>query len=372
MIRAEITIVGGGVMGLALGRELARSGRDVVILEKAVPGAEASSAAAGILGAQAEAERPGVFLDLCLKSREMYAGLSEELKAETGVDIGYRRSGVLKVGFGDEDGVWLTAVERVQREAGLPMQAISGDEVRRLEPELSPLINRGVYFPDDAVVDNRLLVQALALSAQRAGARVVTGQPILRVQSVNGRVQGVELDNDYVISEQVCVCAGSWMSKVRGLPLPADAVVPARGQMVAVMGRPELLTRVVFVRQGYLVPRADGRIIAGSTVELAGFSKEVTVEGLGKLASQIGHTVPSLSKAPVIECWAGLRPCTRDFLPALGETSVSGLFVSTGHFRNGILLAPMSARLLRQAMNREPLDIDLDPFRPGRLADETV
>lgn len=368
MIRAEITIIGGGVMGSALARELARSGRDVLVLEKAVPGAEASSAAAGILGAQAEAEGPGPFLDLCLKSRELFPAFSAALKDETGVDTGFRRSGLLKTAFDAEDEDWLNGIAAWQIRAGLPLVRITGDEARRLEPALSRQITAALHFENDGVIDNRLLVQALSLAATRAGARYLPGYTVRGITSEGGQVTGVELDRETISSPLVCVCAGSWSSRVAGLGLPADAVQPARGQMLAVRMQPGTLGRVVFTRSGYLVPRDDGRIVSGSTMEFAGFEKEVTVEGLSRLTSQLLRVVPGTAGAQVVETWAGLRPYTKDRLPVLGETGTRGLYISTGHFRNGILLTPVSALLLRQVINGETPELDLLPYRWQRLA----
>lgn len=367
MRRAEIVIIGGGVMGSALARELARSGRDVVMLEKAVPGAEASSAAAGILGAQAEAGGPGPFMDLCLKSRGLYEGFAAALREETGVDICYRRSGLLKVAFDEQSQGWLDSIRAWQREAGLPVEVLSGDDARRKEPALSPEVSGALYFADDGVVDNRLLVQALFRAAVTAGVRVISGETVRRVRIEGGKVRGVEMDGGPVDAPVVCLCAGSWSSLVPGTEFPPDLVQPVRGQMLAVRTPKGTLGRVVFTQEGYAVPRDDGRIIAGSTMEMAGFEKQVTVEGLHKLAVLLQKTIPASRDAEVIETWAGLRPCTADFLPVIGRTQTEGLFISTGHFRNGILLTPVSARLLRQLINGETPDMSLEPFSINRF-----
>ncbi len=349
-------------MGSALARELALAGRDVLVLEKAIPGAEASSAAAGILGGQAEADHPGPFLDFCMRSREMYADYAAALKQETGIDIGYRRCGLLKVAYDDYPTEWIEDIIALQRESGLDHEVLSPAELRKLEPAISDLVVKAVHFKGDAQVDNRLLVQALTQAATKAGARYQSGYMVKRVLTKDGRATGVELDRESVQSEIVCICAGSWSSLVDGLPVPPDLVVPVRGQMIMLQVKPQVLGRVVFTKDGYLVPRVDGRIIVGSTVEFAGFEKRVTPAGLRKILDQLARVLPGADDAQVIETWAGLRPCTKDFLPIIGELEVKGLFMATGHFRNGILLTPATARLLGQMINGQKPFIDPEPF----------
>ena len=353
-MRAEVAIVGAGVMGCGLARELAARGRDVLVLERIVPGAEASSAAGGILGAQSESAGPGPFLDLALASRAHWPELAASLREETGIDVGYRRSGVLKISLG---GDWLSPIAEWQERAGLHFSRLDAEQAHALQPGLNERLVEALFFPEDGVVDAQLLPAAMAASAIRAGARIVDGGEVTDIAP-----RSLETTRGRVEAEAIVVCAGAWTSRlIRGA-----LVRPVRGQVLALKARPGQLGPVTFTREGYLIPRADGRILVGSTTEHVGFVKEVTVGGLRTLTGIATAALPALAHAPVLDHWAGFRPGTPDDLPLIGETA--GVAVLSGHYRNGILLAPISARLMAQKLCGEPTDLDLSPYDPGRFA----
>ncbi|MCP4810086.1 MAG: glycine oxidase ThiO [Proteobacteria bacterium] len=354
---AEFAIVGAGVMGCALARELARRGRDVLVLERSIPGAEASSAAGGILGAQSEAHGPGPFLDLALYSRARWSELASELASE-GHDVGFSRSGLLKLAIAPEDRAWLDEVEAWQRAAGLPVERLADASTRQPGAPSVPAL----FFEDDGVVDAQLLPAALAASARRAGARIVCGGNVLGLAE-----GGLETSEGFVAAQKVVVCAGAWTARVPGL-LPKGAVEPVRGQVLVLQGQPGRLRQVTFTRLGYLIPRADGRVLIGSTTEHAGFDKRVTPEGRETLTAIARTALPELADAAVLDHWAGFRPGTPDDLPLLGPTHREGVHVLSGHYRNGILLTPGSARLMAQQLCGEEPDIDLAPYDPRRLS----
>jgi glycine oxidase len=366
----SIVVIGGGVMGLSVGFKLAQRGARVTILERSIPGAEASSAAAGILGAQLEAERPGPFLDLCLKSRALYPEFVAELESISGMRVGHQRCGVLKAAFDAEGVAELEQTVQWQREAQLRADLLTASDAKALEPGLSSGVLAAAHFPEDQTIDNRLLLRALSISAAKVGCEFRTGY-VRKVATENGRAVGVDLDGETLRADAVVLAAGSWSALVEGAELGPSAVRPARGQMLQLQTRVPLLNRILVGRGGYLVPRADGRVIAGSTLEFAGFEKQVTAEGLKKILTMALELCPALAEAPVTDFWAGLRPYTDDHLPLLGRGPFSGLFLATGHFRNGILLAAITAEVVSNLVLDERAAIDLRPFdyrRSSQLA----
>lgn len=363
----DVLIIGGGVMGCSIGLRLAQAGTSVTVLERSIPGAEASSAAGGILAPQQESEGPGPFLDLCLRSRGLYPAFARELLELSGIDIAYRECGLLHAAFSEDEVPKLEATAAWQKAVGLRAELLSGDEARKLEPNLSPRAVAALHLPDDHQVDNRSLTRALSMAAAKVGVRFRSGY-VRGVVQEGARCVGVDLDGDTLRADAVVVAAGSWSGLVQGAKIDPRLVRPARGQMVQLQTRLPLLQRVVFSGKGYVIPRADGRVIAGSTMELVGFEKQVTAEGLQRILALAIELCPLLAQAPVQEFWAGLRPYTEDHLPILGKGPLENLFLATGHFRNGILLTPITARLIAQLVMGERPSVDLRPFRYDRFA----
>jgi len=364
----DVAIVGGGVMGCAVALRLAQHGLAVTVIERGIPGAEASSAAAGILGPQMEADAPGPLLDLGLMSRALYPALAAELRDMTGIDIGYLRSGVLAVALDAASEDELAGRRTWQTARGLRVEALSPALLRTHEPHLGDGVRAALRFPDDAQVNARELARALSQAAAVAGARFLTGRYVRRVVVEGGVATGVELDGEIVRAGAVVVAAGSWSGLVEGAGVPATMVRPARGQLVSIETRPPLLRHVVSVHgRGYLVPRRAGPVLAGSTTEMVGFRKEVTVGGLADILTLARTLVPLLADAPVTATWSNFRPYTEDHLPVLGTTPVRGLVLATGHFRNGILLCPVTAQAIADLVASGASSIDLAPFSVGRF-----
>jgi glycine oxidase len=363
----DVAIIGGGIMGSAVALRLAQRGVAVTVIERGIPGAEASSAAAGILGPQMEAEGPGPLLELGLKSRALYPALAAELRELTGIDVGFDRSGVLAVAFDERGQQNLEARRAWQVGRGLRVEALSGDAARQLEPALGPTVRAALAFPDDAQVVARELARAFSQAAAVAGARFTTGRYVRRVRVEGGRATGVELDGETLPAGVVVVAAGSWSGLVEGAGISPAVVRPARGQLVSIETRPPLFRHVVSAPGGYLVPRRDGTVVAGSTVEMAGFHKQVTVGGLAAILTLARTLVPGLADAPVTGSWSNFRPYTEDHLPVLGTTPVGGLVLATGHYRNGILLAPITAELIAELVATDRSSVDLAPFSVQRF-----
>jgi glycine oxidase len=355
-------------MGSAVALRLAQRGLRVTVRERGPPGAEAPPPAAGILGPQMEAEGPGPLLDLGLRSRALYPALAAELHDATGIDVGYAKSGVLAVALTEAEQAELSARRTWQTARGLRVEALSGTAAHELEPALGPEIRSAIRFVDDAQVSARELARAFSQAAAAAGARFLQGRYVRRVVIAHGVATGVELDGEILPAGVVVIAAGSWSALVEGGGIPGQVVRPARGQMVAIETRPPLFRHVVAVHgRGYLVPRRDGTVLAGSTVEMVGFRKEVTVAGLSQILTMARALVPALGEAAVTATWSNFRPYTEDHLPVLGHTPIHGLVLATGHFRNGILLAPITAWAIAELVASGQSSIDLAPFSVTRF-----
>jgi glycine oxidase len=348
-------------MGCASALSLAEAGVRVVVLERSVPGAEASSAAAGILGAQSEAHEPGPFFQLARLSRARYPAWAKGLERATGIDVGYRACGALRVAF---DAAEQKNIERDvswQSEAGLALERLDAAGALRLEPALGP-VSGGIHFVEDGRVDPPLLLRALHIAARAAGAQFQSGAYVRALDVENHAVRGVVLEDGSRLScEKVVLAAGSWSTLVAGTPLPAGAVRPARGQIVELETPAPPIHRVILGARCYLVPRDDGRILIGSTLEFVGYRREVTARAVRDLLGAAIELLPSLADAAIGRMWSSFRPYTGG-LPFLGPTEVKGLVLATGHHRNGILLAPITAEIVRAVVLQETPPLDLAPF----------
>lgn len=366
-VACDVLIIGAGIMGTSAAWELARHGAKCLVLERSVPGAEASSAAAGILGAQAEAHAPGPMTQLCLASRARYEKFATTLREETRIDVGYRACGVLRVGFDRNAVTKLKRDNAWQRKHRLTVAQLTGRELNALEPALSEQLSGGVRFASDSRVEPRALLRALHIAALARGVRFRSGAFVRRVALEEGRAVGVVLDDGSILrAKNVLVAAGSWTSLIDGLGLPAGRVIPARGQIIELELPAPPLSHVVFGPGAYLVPRDDGRILIGSTLEFVGYEREVTAGAVRDLLKHATALVPALERAALRGSWSNFRPYTKDELPLLGATQIPGLFLSTGHYRNGILLAPISAEIVRAAILGQRPPLAIDAFRPER------
>ncbi|HTO98862.1 MAG TPA: glycine oxidase ThiO [Myxococcales bacterium] len=365
-MKHDAIVIGAGVQGCAVALRLAQAGRDVAVLERSVPGAEASSAAAGILSPGVEAEEPGPFYQLCAASLSRYRGFADELERLTGIALGYRGGGTLQVAFDDLTARTLAGRAAQIQKHDIPVEVIDGDEVRRLEPALDPRVRGALWFKEEASIDPRPLARALHLAAHAAGAKFLSGQ-VRRIVQVEGRAIGVDHDRGRLHAGAVVLAAGSWSATVEGSGLPPGAVRPVRGQIALLDTRPPLLGRVVFSDKGYVVPRADGRVLCGSTMEEVGFERAVTAGGVRGILDLAMEIAPGLASAPLLETWCNFRPASPDGWPVLGPSAVPGLYYATGHTRNGILLCPITAEAIAAAILGRPPPVDLSPFSVARL-----
>jgi glycine oxidase len=358
-----VVVIGGGVIGGAIARRAARGGLSVTVLERGACGGEASHAAAGMLSPLAEADGAGDFLGLLLAARAIYPAFAAAIGEETGVDVGYRDAGTLYLALREEDDAELEHRWAWQRAAGMCVERLTAEETREMEPAVSPSVRFALRFPGDHQVDNRLLGPALATAAARAGAEVRTGAEAVAILRDGGRVTGVELaDGSRISAGSVVVAGGSWAGQIRGLPRPVP-VEPVHGQLLALDTAPPLFRHVVDSPRCYLVPRGSGRLIAGATMERVGYRKALTPAGMRRLMDGAVEIAPALDDAPLVESWSGLRPGTPDGRPILcRDPDVPNLVYATGHFRNGILLAPLTGEAIGSLLLGDEPEWDIVPY----------
>ncbi|MCH7540730.1 MAG: glycine oxidase ThiO [Proteobacteria bacterium] len=379
-----IVIVGGGISGLAIGWYLARAGRAVSVFERDAAGRGATWAAAGMLAAHVEAE-PGEerLLPLLLESRAMWAEFGRDLEAASGLAVDYRDEGTLVVALDRDDTERLKFSYDYHRSMGLEMEWLSGAEARRLEPHLASGVAAGVFSPLDHQVDNRKVVVALKAAFVKAGGALREHAEVEEILVEGGAVRGVLVGGERVEAEAVVIAAGAWSRNLKGLPDHLRPPVrPVKGQMLSLVMPADapLLRHVVWGPGTCLVPRKNGRLFVGATVEEMSFDTNMTAGGVYDLLRRAWETLPGIYDLPIDEMWAGLRPTSRDDAPLLGPVSgpltgagevvgeAAGLIMATGHHRNGILLAPITARAISHYILTGELGEDIKPFAPTRFA----
>ncbi|HKX31433.1 MAG TPA: glycine oxidase ThiO [Blastocatellia bacterium] len=374
-IKYEVVIIGGGVIGCSIAWRLGQAGRSVVVVERGEIGREASQAAGGMLAPLAEANEADEFFHLAVASRLIYPEFARELQEASGVDIEYRSEGTLYLALTDEDEEELDRRWRWEQAAGLNVKRLQADCVRKLEPGVNPRIRWALKFPDDHQVNNRHLTRALHLAAKSAGVEFLTQteaqQLLTEGWTAPRRIRGVKTSRGELGCATVIVAGGSWSSLLPladGQTLDAFTVEPVRGQMLAVEMPEPPISHVVYTRRGYVIPRLGGFLIAGATTEQAGYDKRVTAGGIASIIEQAVEILPGLSRAAMIEMWAGLRPRTLDDRPILGaDPLIEGLVYATAHYRNGILLTPITAQAISQLIVDGESRFNLAPFSISRF-----
>jgi glycine oxidase len=361
-VTSDIVIVGAGAIGLGIGWRLAQRGASVTLFDQGAAGRGASHAAAGMLAACAEAE-PGeqALVELGRASQARWPAFAAELLEASGVDVELRREGTLVLALTSDDHARLSHQLAYQKKLGLPLEWLSAGDTRRREPHLAAKLAGAIWSPDDHQVDNRKLVAALRSAATTAGAVIHEHCGVELVATQAGRATGVVLrDGSAVSCSTVVLAAGAWSRAIAGIEEASlPPVRPVKGQMVALrmeQGAP-LVNHVVWAPSVYLVPRRDGRLLVGATVEEKGFDATLTAGGVLSLLEAAWRAIPAIEELPIEEMWVGHRPGSRDDAPILGRTLIDGLVYATGHHRNGILLAPITA----DAIARLVLDGTVEP-----------
>ena len=372
---AEVVVVGGGVIGLTVARALAQRGvRDVCLIERASLGAEASFAAGGMLAPQTEANGRDDFFELACQSRDLYPNFAAALREETGIDVELDTTGTLYLALTEEDLKEIHKRYEWQIQAGLVVEKLTTSAARELEPCIAESVLGALRFPHDIQVENRRLLNALVNSVDKLGVRIYTDANADSLTTERGRITGVQTSRGFMSCRTVVIAAGTWSSAIQHSHTPSGEAVrtpkiePVRGQMICFDAKPQLTRHVIFSPRGYLVPRQDGRLLAGSTSENAGFTKQVTAGGISSILAHALEISTTISHLPIVDTWSGLRPRAADGLPVLGPCDeIDGLFYATGHYRNGILLAPVTGELIAEAVVAGHVSSLLAAFSPNRF-----
>jgi glycine oxidase len=352
----DAVIIGAGVIGLALARRLRQEGLRVLVVDKGQPGREASYAAGGMI-AHCDPHLPDALRPLALASAAMYPGFAGELQNESAESPDLRDQGTLAV-FADDE---LPSCNGVR--------PVGADEISELEPGMA--LRRSAYFLPECSVDPRALCSALLKAAKYGGVDFVTGSAVTGVEVQHGRAVAVNTAHSQYAAGVVVNCAGAWASQIPPQVMPTR---PAKGQMVCVIPAPQdanpgpLVQHVVRTPEIYIIPRSDRRILLGATLEDAGFDKRTDADTIERLYKAAAAVIPGIGEMRIHDAWAGLRPASPDRLPMLGATSLPGYFAATGHYRDGIMLAPITAEVMTRVILGNQSGFDLEPFSPARFA----
>jgi glycine oxidase len=362
----DAVVAGGGVIGASIAFELASEGLSVALFDAQAPGREASWASAGMISPALENSTMASLLPISLASVRLYPDFLKRVESISGKSVGYRKDGALDLFLNGTSQSEIDELLALHRGAGLRAEALSGPEAREIEPALTGDLRAAVHRPDEASLDNRLLTEAALEAARRNGVEIFPGNGARSVWTEGTTCRGLHLRNGRVEAKWTVIAAGCFSARIEGVA-PYAPVTPAKGQMLALRCDAVNLKKDLWCGHMYLVPRHDGRIIAGSTVEYEGFDRNVTVAGMQKLLTGAISLVPAIATARIEETWAGLRPDSPDHLPILGPTDLNGLLIATGHFRSGILLTPVTARLIREWVTTQKVSEDWAPFSPMRF-----
>jgi len=368
----DVIIVGGGIIGGSIAFELARRGVRATILDRREPGREASWAAAGMLSPSPESPASIALVPLARASLALFPQFVSLIEEVSGRKAGYRAEGALEVFLRGDAERELSTLIAMNRGLGIECEPLRLEEAREMEPAMSEEARAAALFPNEAAVDNRALTAAVLTAAAVEGAEIRGGAAVKSLLREKDRCIGVETQSgEKLFAGQVVLAAGCWSSLLDGAASLGAPTRPVRGQMVALHHEGKPIRRVMRSERVYIVPRNDTRpqkLVLGSTLEDAGYEKRVTPGGLEKILSAVNELSPGLAHAEIIETWSGLRPGSPDQLPILGPASIEGLVMATGHYRNGILLSPITSKLVADWITEKTIPAEWEKFSPQRFA----
>jgi glycine oxidase len=356
----DVIVIGGGVIGLAIARELA-PGKSVLVLDRGSTGQGTSRAAAGMLTPLSEADDQGPFFQLCRSSHAMYDGFVESIQSETGLDIGYARDGLLCLASTDDAASVLKSRYEWQKKAGFAVELLSGDAVYEMEPLVTLPIRAALFVPGERSVAPRRLVNALREACFNRGVEIRTGLHVEAIAEHQVRLGHTALEAPHIV-----IASGVWSAEIAGLKPPIP-VYPRKGQILSLRMPQGAFRRMIRWGPAYFLPRRSGELIVGATNEDAGFDTSNTVAGLGRLLSDAQQISSHAGTYPILEIWTGLRPATPDALPIIGPSDVPGVYYATGHYRNGVLLAPVTAAIISDLIEGRRPVVPLDAYSPSRF-----
>ena len=359
----DVIIVGAGVIGSAIAYALAcATSLRVLVLERGTAGCEASNAAAGVLAVSSGEARQGVLLELRRRSAALFPALVAQLEQETGLALGYRRQGLLRLAFSEAEAVALADLVRHRTQQGFVCEMLSPAAVRALEPAITPTISAGALFPEDAAIASDRLVAALVRAARRRRVEFQFHTPV-RTVATDGRTVTLQVDGGVRAAATAIIAAGAWSGEVLAACGPKVPLRPARGEVLAVCPTGWSLRHTVSAHDCYIVARDDHEVFVGSTMAFVGFDPRVTAAGIAALSARAARIVPLLAASVPTRTWAGLRPCPTIRRPIIAPLpGLPNVLLATGHHRNGILLAPITARLVTEILTAAPPSLPLRPF----------
>ena len=360
------------MIGASIAFELTSEKLSVAVLDRQQPGNEASWAAAGMLSPAPHSPRDIPLVPLSKESARIYPNFIERIEQASGQPTGFARKAAFQIFMTPHGETERNRAVAECNELGIALDAVTPETARAEEDSIGPAARVMARFPEEGIVDPRLLIGAVLAAARNRGVQILTDCAVTGLLSERGRCTGVVAGGEKVFAKQVIVAAGCFSAGIaRNGELPRYAHTrPVRGQMLALRPSGMKLRHVLRSERGYLVPRADGRILAGSTIEEVGFEKRVTPAGMRQIIDAALELCPRLAGAEILETWSGLRPGSPDDLPILGPTEVEGLMMATGHYRNGILLSAVTAKLLREWVTQGKVTLDTRAFSPMRFVDE--
>jgi glycine oxidase len=363
----DVVIAGGGLIGGAIALELAQAGLRVGLFERGEPGREASWASAGILSPAPESPGMIPMVPLGKASMNLYPGFVANVEEVSGQSVGFRPFGTMDALFSRDAPRDLSTLIALHHGLGLKAEPLRPEDAREIEPAISPDVEAAALRPEEASIDNRALTRAVLESARKSGAEIFPEHAVEAIRREGGRCTGLRVRGENVAAKWTVITAGCFSGNIAGVEAYAP-VRPAKGQMVSLRADEIKIERVLWSEKVYLVPRNDGRILAGATVEYVGFDKQVTAGAVSKILSDAIELAPGLANARIEETWAGLRPDSPDHLPILGPTDLEGLLMATGHFRSGVLLTPITARMVREWITEQRVSVDWERLSPMRFA----
>ena len=366
-----IIIAGGGIIGLAIGWRLARAGAAVELFEKNTAGRGASWNAAGMLAPLSEVGFEELdFLKIGRESLRRYPEFLDELKQDSGIQVPLDTRGTLIIGLDRDDQERLRRLYGFRQHLGLPVEWLSGSAAREIEPLISPRASSAIWIPDDHQIDNRLLIGALKTAFEKCGGELHEHDAISSIRIVGNRVTGVATGTEVFDASAAVIAAGCWSKRIEGIPAELRPPVrPVKGQILTLRMDPSCpLAHVIRAPDAYLLPKEDSRLILGASEEEMGFDTSITAGPVYTLLERGWEAIPSIYDLVIDEIEAGLRPGSRDHDPIVGETSIEGLFYATGHYRHGILLAPITAYEMCDLLLEGKSSELFEPFKPARFS----
>ncbi len=363
----DCIVVGGGVIGGSIAYSLVKRGKTVLLLERNRLAQKASSAAAGMLAAGAEFENEGPLVDLARKSRAMFPALSAELKELSGIDIELINKGIYKIAISKQEELEFKRIYSFLKQADESVEWLTGDDIRTREKKLSGHIRSAIYLPMDGQVLAPSLANAFMKSAAKLGVETKEFIDVYSIISDNGKIVGVNTNEGIFKADNVIVAGGAWSDKLLASVGANLQAYPVKGECFSVCTERPLLTGTIFSHGCYLVPKSGGRLIVGATVKPNTYNEDVSVDGIATLMEKARRILPSIGEAQWEKAWTGIRPQTSDGLPYLGEVpSCKGLLVATGHYRNGILLSPITGEIIADLVEKKQSTFNLEPYRINR------